>query len=212
MLYFFSGTDREKARAAMHKQIESAAHEGETARVTDTHVVSDFNAALQGGGMFSLGTRSVLFENVLQHEEMSLLLINSLEELKKSRDTFFVFEEKVDAATRKKIEKYAEKSERFDAPKSARDNTAFDMANALQRGDKKSLWVSYMRELGKGSAPEMLHGILFWAAKQHFLKSNGAAKRKAGHLLAVLTELPHEARRKDFNMEYALERFVLSVA
>ncbi len=210
MLYFYSGTDREKARAAMQKEIERAALEGEVVRVTDTHTVSDFNAALQGGGMFSLGKRSVILENLLQHEEIALLLFDALERLQKSPDTFFLFEEKVDAATRKKIEKYAEKSERFDAPKSARDNTAFDMANALQRGDKKSLWVSYMRELSKGGAPEMLHGILFWAAKQHYLKSSGATKQKAGKLVAALTELPHKARRKGFDMEYALEHFVLT--
>ncbi len=212
MLYFFSGTDRNKARTAMQKEIARVSKGGEVVRVTDAHTVSDFSAAMQGGGMFSTGARTVVFENLLLHEELSAVLLDSLETLKTSTDTFFVFEEKTDAATRKKIEKYAEKSERFDAPKGERDNTAFDMANALQRGDKKNLWVSYMRELAKGSAPEMLHGILFWAAKQQFLKSNGAAKQKAARTLTELAELPHEARRKGFDMEYALERFVLSVA
>lgn len=210
MLHFFSGTDREKVRMAMQKEIARVSRGGEVVRVTDAHTVSDFNAAMQGGGMFSSCARVVVFENVLQSEEMEPLLVDSLEVLKESQDTFFVFEEKVDAPTRKKIEKYAEKSERFDAAKSERDNTAFDMANALQRGDKKTLWVSYMRELSKGSAPEMLHGILFWAAKQQFLKSSGTAKQKAANMLTALVELPHESRRKGFDMEYALERFVLS--
>lgn len=212
MLNFYSGTDREKARATMQKEVARVSKGGEVVRVTDAHTVSDFNAAMQGGGMFSSGPRVVVFENVMQHEEMSTPLLDSLEDLKTAEDFFFVLEEKVDAATRKKIEKYAEKSERFDAAKSERDTTAFDMANALQWGDKKTLWVSYMRELSKGSAPEMLHGILFWAAKEQFLKSNGAAKQKAASTLTALVELPHEARRKGFDMEYALERFVLSVA
>lgn len=212
MLYFFSGTDRDKARAAMQKEIARVSKGGEVVRVTDAHSVSDFYAGVQGGGMFSLGARIVVFENVLLHEEMAPLLFDSLEIVKESSDFFFVFEEKVDAATRKRIEKYAEKSERFDMPKSERDNTAFDMANALQRGDKKSLWVSYMRELSKGSAPEMLHGILFWAAKQQFMRSSGVGKLNAANILKELVELPHEARRKGFDMEYALERFVLSVA
>ncbi len=210
MLYFFSGTDRERARTAMQKEIVRVSKGSEVVRVTDAHTVSDFNAAMQGGGMFSSGPRVVVFENLLQHEEMSALLLDSLESLKTPPDTFFLFEEKVDAATRKKIEKYAEKSERFDAAKSERDNEAFEMAYALQRGDKKKLWVGYMNELAKGSAPEMLHGILFWAAKQQFLKSSGAAKQKAANTLTALVELPHEARRKGFDMEYALERFVLS--
>lgn len=212
MLYFFSGTARDKVRAEMQKKVALVSRDGEAVRVTDAHGVSDFNAALQGGGMFSTGVRTVVFENLLQHEEVSGLLLSSLEALKESVDAFFVFEEKVDAVTRKKIEKYAETTERFDAAKGERDNTAFDMANALQRGDKKGLWVSYMRELSKGSAPEMLHGILFWAAKQQLLKSNGAAKQKAVNTLTELVELPHEARRKGFDLEYALERFVLTVA
>jgi tryptophanyl-tRNA synthetase len=121
---------------------------------------------------------------------MSPLLLDSLESLKDSPDTFFIFEEKVAAPTRKKIEKYAEKSERFDAPKKAADNTAFDIANALQRGDKKKMWVAYMTEIAK--------------------RSEGPSKKRAEDIVVELVELPHRARREGCDMEYALERFVLA--
>lgn len=211
MLYFFSGTDRDKLRTEMQKEIARVGKGAEVVRVTDAHTLADFHAVLQGGGMFG-GTRIVVLENVTQHEEMAGALFAALESLQESSESFVVYEEKVDAATRKRIEKYAEKSTRIDGAKKERDNHIFELGNALQRGDKKKLWVGYMRELSKGTAPEALHGILFWAAKQQFLKSSGAAKQKAEQLIIVLTELPHESRRKGVDMEYALERFVLSVA
>jgi hypothetical protein len=87
------------------------------------------------------------------------------------------------------------------------------MANALRKSDKKALWVGYMRELEKGSAPEMVHGVLFWAAKDMLLKAGRdvATHNYATKLVAHLAELPHEARRRGEDLEYALERFLLSV-
>lgn len=211
MLHFYSGTDRGKKSEALQKDI-ARVKEVEIVRVTDAHTLEDFNVSLQGGGMFG-ATRAVVFENVLQHEDMAGVLLEKLEALKESTEHFFILEEKVDAATRKKVEKYAEKSERFDAGKSERDSSIFELANALQRRDKKKLWVGYMREIAKGSAPEMVHGVLFWAAKQQLLRSQtDAARSHAAHVVGDLAELPHLARRSGFDMEYALERFVLSVA
>jgi len=210
MLYFLVGSDRAKVRAAVGVYLQKERMQG-VVRVTDAHTMGDMVAALQGGGMFG-DKRVVIFENTCAHEEMKEALFDALATLQGSNDTYIIVEEKVDAATKKKIQKYAEKTDVFDAPKAARDNSAFDLANAFRRGDKKGLWVGYMRELAKGSAPEMLHGILFWAAKQFLLQSRGAATKKAEAYVIALAELPHEARRKGLDMEYALERFVLSVA
>lgn len=213
MLYIFTGTDRNKARAAMQKEIAHVAKGAEIVRITDAHTPADFSASLQGGGMFG-GARVVVFENVLAHDGMGPLFFDALPQLSESNDPFFLFEEKVDAAGRKRVEKYAKTTAHFDTIKRARDNQVFDLAYALQRGDKKNLWVGYLREIAKGSAPEMVHGILFWAAKQHFLKTREGtvAHARAEKLLTQLVELPHEARRGGFDMEYALEHFVLSQA
>lgn len=210
MLFFFSGTDTEKARAAIRKEIEKRARGADIVRITDAHSAGDARAALQGGGMFG-SERVVVFEHLLQNEATGDILMDYLESLRDARELYFVLEEKVLAPIRKKFEKYAEKVEIFDRPKEVRDNSIFLLANALQRRDKKALWVGYMQELAKGSAPEMIHGILFWSAKQNFLKSSGAARQKAADTIAALAELPHKARRNGFDMEYALERFVLSV-
>lgn len=214
MLYLYTGTDREKARAAMQKEIARGEKEGRAiVRITDAHTAADLSAALQGGGMFD-GPRVVVCENVLANEEMNSIFLDALPIVKEASDRFLMFEEKVLAATRKTLEKYAEKSEKFDAAKKTEDTGVFLLARALERRDKKALWVGYMREIGKSSAPEMVHGVLFWAAKSQLLKAGNNEKIRAHSELLVtrLAELPHEARRKGFDLEYALERFVLAEA
>ena len=212
MLYFFSGTDRQKARAAMQVQIERIAKSGaDIVRISDANTVDDLKTSLMGGGMFG-GARVVVLEGVLDNEEMREIFFEELVTIKASSDAFFLFQEKVDAATRRQIEKYAETSEKFDAPKKGEGGTTiFALANALRRADKKALWVGYQQELADDVAPEAIHGVLFWGAKDMLLKATNESERvRAKGLVARLTELPHEARRNGEDLEYALERFVLS--
>jgi hypothetical protein len=124
---------------------------------------------------------------------------------------YYIIDEKIDAESRKRIEKYAEKSERYDAVAKKKANTIFAVANALARRDKRALWVNYQSEIAGGAAPEAVHGVLFWGAKDLFMKSRDkGTQERAQKLVAALAELPHEARRRGEDLEYALERFVLS--
>lgn len=211
MLHLYVGTDRERVRSKMNTAIEKAAKKAEIVRITDAHTIEDMKTALRGGGMFG-GKRVLVFEGTCTNIDLCNVFLDSLERLAKSDEEVFVFESKPLADLRKKLEKYAKTVEKFDAPGKDRDTSIFAIANALRKGDKKALWVSYMREIAKDSAPEMIHGVLFWAAKDVFLKSgsDAAARTRAAALLASLAELPHEARRRGEPMEYALERFVLS--
>lgn len=211
MLYLYLGTDREKARSKMNVAIEKAAKKADVVRITDAHTVEDLKASMQGGGMFG-GKRVLVFEGVCTNADLCDVFLDSLDHLAKCEEEVFVFESKPLADLRKKLEKYAETVEKFDAPAKERDAGVFAMANALRKRDKKTLWVAYMREVAKGNVPEMIHGVLFWAAKDMVLKSQGGEAARARTLVAALAELPHEARRRGEPMEYALERFVLSGA
>lgn len=212
MLHLYLGTDREKARAKMSAAIDKAANKAEIVRITDVHTIDDLRAALQGGGMFG-GKRVLVFEGVCVNPDLCDVFLENLEILSTTDEPIFVYEEKPLAELRKKLEKYAEKTEKFDAPKKERDASIFAMANALRRKDKKALWIAYMREVVKGSQPEMIHGVLFWGAKDMCLKSReGSAEYAWGaKIIAELAELPHMARRRGEDLEYALERFVLCV-
>jgi DNA polymerase III delta subunit len=208
MLFLYTGTDTETAREKLNAAVEKASKKSAVVRITDAHTLADLAAALQGGGMFG-GERTIVLDNVLLNTEMEAYVMERLDLLKKSTESIYMYEAAPLAAVRKQLEKYAEKSERFDAEKgSKKDNSIFALANALQSGKKKELWVGYQREIASGKAPEAIHGALFWGAKQLLLRSQTPRARA---LVAQLAELPHEARRRGFELEYALEHFVLSV-
>lgn len=208
MLHFYSGTDTDKVRAKLHAVLDK--HKTDAVRVTDAHSVADLEAALQGGGMFSTGERVVVLDSVLSNPEMAGIVLVRLPHLAKSEDLYVLIAGEVNAATRKQVEKYADTSEKFDSAKGKKVETIFALANALQSGKKKDLWVGYRREIAEGKSPESIHGVLFWAAKQQLLKN--PTDDRAQKLVAKLAELPHEARRAGFDMEYALEHFVLAGA
>lgn len=213
MLYFYTGTDSEKIREKLSSLLEKSSKNppagGETFRITDAHTSSDLLAALSGGGLFG-GARTVLLDNALLNIEMREHVLGVLKTLRDSSDTYYIYEAVLDAATKKSIEKYAETTEKHDLGKTTKkDNSIFELANALSQGKKKDLWVGYQREIMAGKAPEAIHGALFWGAKQMLMRNNTARART---IVAALAELPHEARRKGFDLEYALEHFVLSVA
>ncbi len=203
MLYFYTGSDSD----ALRKKLSSALPKGsEVVRITDAHSLPDMEAALAGAGMFG-EARTIVLDHVLQNETLRETLLARLPSLRSAEEKVFLIESGLDAETRKRVEKYAEETVRADVSKVPKDNSVFALANALQAGKKKELWVAYQKELHKGSAPEAIHGLLFWAAKQSLLRSDTPRARA---LVAALSELPHEARRRGEELEYALERFVLS--
>ena len=212
MLYLFTGTDRAKAHAAMRAALKKAAKGASVVHISDSNTLADLEAALAGGGMFA-ERRAIVLDSVLADETMREALLAALPSLKDSDDTFFMLEERPDAATRKKLEKYAESTERYDAVKKKERRDVFALASALKRGDRKAAWLHYQEELLAGAAPEALHGILFWGAKDLFLKARDTAgKRRAARLVEALAALPHEARRRGEELEYALERFLLALS
>ena len=208
MLFLYTGTDREKAHAAMSAAAKKVSKN--IVRITDANMPADLAAAFGGRGMFG-ESRVVVLNGVLANKEMRTVLLDSLARMRDSEEVFFLLEEKPDAATRKQIEKDAESSERYDRPSGKKGGDIFAIAGALRRADKKALWVNYQRQLAENAAPEAIHGVLFWAAKDIFMKAGTPEqKNRAKKLIAQLAELPHEARRHGEELEYALERFVLS--
>jgi hypothetical protein len=209
MLHLITGTDTVKARAALNAALEKAAKKTEVLRITDAHALPDLQAALMGGGLFG-GLRTVALDSTLTNLEMSEVVLAQLPQLQAAADTFYIYELAPDAATRKQIEKYAETGNRFDAAKGKASDTIFNIVRPLQEGKKKDLWVAYQREINAGKAPEAIHGMMFYAAKDALLRRPNDERAK--EMVAQLAELPHEARRSGYELEYALEEFVLSIA
>ena len=161
MLYFYSGTDREKARDALDKALAKVGKKQRVVRISDANAVADLSEALRGSGMFG-GKRVVVLDGVLANEEMRDIVMGTLPSMKTPDETFFILEGKLDAETRKKLEKHAETSERFDSKKEKEGGEIFALAFALKRGDKKALWVGYQRALQSKCKREYLAALLFF--------------------------------------------------
>ncbi|MBI5644654.1 hypothetical protein HY970_00995 [Candidatus Kaiserbacteria bacterium] len=207
MLYLYTGTDSDTVREKLSFATAKAVKKARMIRITDAHSVADLQAALSGGGMFA-EAKIVVLDNVMENEELQITINERLPHISKSDDIVFMYEATPDAATRKLLEKYAEKSERYDLKKEAKKENIFALANYLQQGKKRELWVTYRREITAGKAPEAIHGMLFYGAKQSLLRN--PEDERAKKLVAELAELPHESRRAGFDFEYALEYFMLS--
>ena len=209
MLFVFLGTDTKKALAALNTAVSKLKQS--VVRVSYASSLEDVRAALGGSGMFG-EKRAVVFDRLSDNDELWSLVIDRLASIAEQSDAFFLYEEKANAATKKLLQKYAEKVEVFDASKMAKSRpTVFSLVNYMNAGDKKKLWVAYQQELLSGNAPEAIHGTLFWGVKQALLAArNVESVGRSKRLLAELAELPHKSRRQGEELEYALERFILS--
>ena len=209
MLHVFLGTDRKKALDALRAEVDK--RHLPTLRLTDTSSATDLRAVLAGGGMFAQ-KRLVTLDRLSDNEELWPLVVDALPHLAESSDEFFIYEQKLLAAEKRFLDKHAANTRTFDLPKSSKDRpSVFSLVNHMRAGDKKKLWVGYQQELAQGNAPEAIHGVLFWGVKQMLLAARSPKDgEKAKKLIIQLTELPHESRRRGEELEYALERFMLS--
>ncbi|MEY4747275.1 MAG: hypothetical protein RLZZ416_324 [Candidatus Parcubacteria bacterium] len=212
MLHLYIGSDRARARESMSVDLKKNAPRASVVRISDANMPADLAAALSGGGLFG-GETAVVLDGIISNAEMADMFFDALERVSNAKEHFFMFEEKLDAPTRKRIEAKADDVQKFEAPRKKEGDDFFKIAHALLDESKKTRWVALQRALEGGKPSEAVHGILFWRAKDIFMKARDEKTRKRGaKLIALLAELPHASRRRGEELEYALERFLLSVA
>ncbi|HQU07723.1 MAG: hypothetical protein B7X04_02770 [Parcubacteria group bacterium 21-54-25] len=116
-------------------------------------------------------------------------------------------------ARAKKITAKATKEYKFDrvAAAPARGfNSA--LVNALASRDAGKLWLEVVRAIRAGDAPEMLHGLLHWKARDIMEKGARAWPSTEARALSLkLIMLLGDARRTGTDLALALERFALSI-
>lgn len=225
MIYFYHGTDIDKARDKAHELIDSLRKKKPDASFfkidTEHFDISKLTEYIGGQGLFS-NKYIVLLDRLCENKEVKTEFVDKLKEIKESENIFVILEGKIDKATTMKIEKKAEKTAVYDlsekdallkANKKEGEINIFEIANALARKNKKEIWVLYRRLIDDGKVPEEIHGVLFWKAKTMLL-AGGTHNWKGEELLKFIDELItvyHEARRGKCEMETGVERLVLGV-
>lgn len=137
-----------------------------------------------------------------------------LDALAHSDNAIIILAPKLPALQAKKLVAKAKVEYTFDKPAAAAGGRGFNAAltNALSSRSRAQLWLEIHRALRAGDAPEMLHGLLHWKARDIMEKGSRAWKpREVRHLSLDLIELLQSSRRGGLPLPLALEKFALSV-
>ena len=210
MLHVYYGTDSKRARLACRAALAKDIQGGRTelSMTPETYDELALLNALETADMFGVGYALVL-DGLLSDPKTSDAVREKLQLLVESETPVYVIEGALDAATKKLLEKAGGEHYLHDAPKAASERPDFSLAHAFGSKKRAEAWVAYQRALLKGDAPEMIHGMLFWKAKQMAGGTRERSAPEARQLLSDLAVLPADARQEGVELEYALERFIL---
>jgi len=174
----------------------------------DEFTIGELHGVMGTQDMFGNGY-TVTLDGLIDDPRTKQEIIEVLPELKESTNIFFLIDRKVDAATKKKLEKYADSFEVCDLPAAKKEWGNFALADYFAGKERAKAWVAYQQALLKGEAPEALHGMLFWKIKQILGGNAKRPREEVRGLLGDLAELPIVSRKRNIDLEHALELFIL---
>lgn len=227
MIYLFHGSDVEKVRSHAFAWVAAArAKEPNLAYVRlakEEITPAALEDASHSGGLFvqrllvllddPFATTRASSEDEAQ-EEKSTVLDDYLDTLADSDNAIIILAPKLVAPKVKKIGAKAKHVYTYDAPASREVERGFNSAlvNALASRKRDLLWIEVNRALRHGDAPEMLHGLLHWKARDLMAKGSRVwTPHEARHLSLALIELLQSSRRGGLALDLALEKFALTI-
>jgi hypothetical protein len=231
MIYLFYGSDVEKVRTKAFAWVAAArAKEPNLAYVRlarEELTPAALEDAASSGGLF---VKRLL---ILIDDPFSAARATSEEEdgSEEETTTGSVFEEYVDALAAsdnaivilapklaavkaKKLVAKAKVEYKFDVPVTFEAKRGFNssLVDALGARNREKLWLEINRALLAGDAPEMLHGLLHWKARDIMSKGSRVWKPQESRKLSLdLIELLQASRRGGLGLNLALEKFALSI-
>ena len=216
MLYLFHGSDVNKVRAkafqwilaARAKEPEAVYMRIESSDVTPQSLANSISAQ----GLF-YSKALVLLDDPFSETESAETVLDMIEELAASANPIALLAPKLLATRLKKIQPHIAKDFEINVveKKPARGFNS-TLVNALGSKDKAALWKEIVKAERQGDAPEMLHGLLHWKARDIMQKgSRSWTPMEARMLSRRLIELVSESRNGSLELGLALERFALTL-
>lgn len=236
MIYFIYG-DSAKIFKKSNEIIDSILSKNSDATFSkiDSDNFNDFSLdEFIGGQSLFTGKQIIYLKRLFENSQFADDLLGKIKEISQSPNIFIITEEKLNKPVLNKIEKVSEKVQKFDIKKvvSKKDNSVFDLANALGNRDAKKLWILYQEKI-KTVRPEEIHGILWWQVKSilSVIKSGNAKdsglkpfvhqkatgfskkyqKEELEKIADQLINMVHNSRRDGIPLGLALEKFILSI-
>ena len=229
-MYLFFGSDVEKTRVKAFEWVAKARAKEPNLAYVRLAREELTNAALEdaalSGGLFVKRLlividdpfpkiRAASEDDETEESTGSNILEEHLDALAASDNAIIILAPKLAAAKAKKIIAKAEKVYEQNIPAAAaKGGREFNsnLVNALGARSREKLWLEINRALLAGDAPEMLHGLLHWKARDLMEKgSHSWNSREARQLSLALIELLQSSRRGGLDLSLSLEKFALSV-
>ncbi|HBB54044.1 TPA: hypothetical protein DEQ22_01800 [Candidatus Nomurabacteria bacterium] len=212
MLYLFSGDNVKEKNLSYEKFIKSLPPGMETFSVNG----NDFNPTqiesfYSGSSLFS-PISAVLFRDVLEREEVRDFILDKLNPMSQSDNSFIFVEGKLNKSVLDAFKKARAEINVFELPKEKKEKfDNFLVANAFSQKDKLNLWIYFRQAVDKGVGMEELIGVLFWKIKDMILKGNFSkfSEEQLRDFAARLSYLLPQARKKGVDAESAFEKFLL---
>ena len=238
MLYLFHGSDVEKVRAKAFEWVVKARIKEPNliyARLAREELTdATLEDAALSGGLF-VKRLLVLIDDPFAHvkdfvnpssdegftksqhseEDNNNILEEHLDALATSDNAILILAPKLLAAKAKKLVAKAKIEYKFDLPVQAgKPERGFNsnLVNALAARSHEKLWLEINRALSAGDAPEMLHGLLHWKARDLMEKGSRVWTIKESRALSLsLISLLQSSRRGGLDLSLSLECFALSI-
>jgi len=215
MIYLFHGSDVGKARAKAFAWVALArakAPDAAYVRLQGKELTEEaLSDAIRAQGLF-FAKSLILIDDPFADAEAGELVLGMLDALAASENPVAILAPKLLPARAKKIEAAATKAFKEDAvPKKERGFNGA-LVNALAAKDGPALWRELSKAQRAGDAPEALHGLLHWKARDMMQKGSARWGRSEARGLSVsLIELLSDSRSGDLPLGPSLERFALSI-
>lgn len=215
MIYLFCGSDTNKVRAKAFQWVAAARAKAPDAvyvRITSEQLTEGvLRNALSSQGLF-FSKSLVLLDDPFALTESGEVVLGMLSELAESSNPVAILAPKLLAARVKKLETKAEKIFKIDATDKVVRGFNSALVNALASKDGTGLWKELQKAYRLGDAPEMVHGLLHWKARDMMQKGNAKwGKIGARKLSRDLIVLVSDSRSGDLQLREGLERFALSI-
>lgn len=221
MIYLFSGDDTENKLLFYEKFVKSLPAGTETFFVSRNDFDrTQIESLYSGAGLF-FSKCAVIFQNIFEREETQDFILEKLELMGKSANSFIFLEGKLNKPILDAFEKALPVSRQvvpaintFLLPKEKKEKfDNFLVANAFGVKDKLNLWIYFRLAMDKGVGMEELVGVLFWKIKDMLVKKDFRkfSEAELKNSVSRLSYLLPQARKKGLDAESAFEQFLLEV-
>lgn len=219
MIYLFSGDDTKKKLLSYEKFIKSLPAQAGIPPSQHFFINrNDFDQmqieSLYSGSSLFFAKSVVVFSNIFEYEETRDFILDKLQLMGDSVNSFIFLEGKLNKPIIDAFRKTHGEINIFELPKEKKEKfDNFLVANAFEKKDKLNMWIYFREAMGKGVGMEELIGVLFWKIKNMMIKKDFRkfSESELKDSVMRLSYLLPQARKVGRDAESAFEQFLLEV-